>query len=96
MTDLLDSRVTVPNHVVRREFPEETVVLNLETGKYHGLNSTAAAMLDGLEKGGTPAEVAAQIAEQAGEPEDRVRTDILALVESLGERGLITIGESGG
>lgn len=93
--ELLDSHITVPDHVVRREFPEETVVLNLESGKYHGLNETAAVMLDALEKGATPGEAAARIAEDAGQPEERVRTDILTLVAALDERGLIRVGASG-
>ena len=34
-------KVRVPRHVVHRDFPAQTVILNLETGKYHGLNPTA-------------------------------------------------------
>lgn len=92
---ILAARITVPEHVVRRAFAEETVVLNLETGKYHGLNETAAAMLDALESGATPAEAAASIAAEVGEAEDRVRTDIVDLVEALAERGLVRIGDTG-
>ena len=47
---LLTCKVTVPQHVVYRSFPTETVVLNLNTGKYHGLNATAGRMLDELEE----------------------------------------------
>ena len=43
----LASKVTRPQHVVYRSFPSETVVLNLQTGSYHGLNATAGRMLDG-------------------------------------------------
>ena len=39
------SHVDVPAHVAQREFADETVALNLETGRYHGLNSTASRML---------------------------------------------------
>lgn len=35
---ILDSQARVPRHVVYRDFVNETVVLNLETGTYHGLN----------------------------------------------------------
>ena len=40
--------VCVPEHVVYRDFAEQTVALNLQTGRYHGLNPTAAAMVDAL------------------------------------------------
>jgi len=46
--DLLAARVRLPQHVVFREFPAETVVLNLQTEQYHGLNPTAGAMLTEL------------------------------------------------
>ena len=45
---LLTSRVRLPQHVVHRSFVAETVVLNLRTGKYHGLNPSAGRMLDAL------------------------------------------------
>ena len=35
--------VRVPEHVVYRDFAEQTVALNLHTGRYHGLNETAGA-----------------------------------------------------
>ena len=35
--------VRVPEHVVYRDFAEQTVVLNLRTGRYHGLNETVVA-----------------------------------------------------
>ena len=42
----LDAHASVPQHVVYRRFAAETVVLNLETGTYHGLNATGARMLE--------------------------------------------------
>lgn len=36
---LLAARPPVPDHVVYRAFVDETVVLNLDTGRYHGLNA---------------------------------------------------------
>ncbi len=40
--------IRIPHHVVFRHFVNETVVLNLQTGKYHGLNRTAGRMLHEL------------------------------------------------
>ncbi len=88
---LLQARVKVPEHVVRRAFANETVVLNLHSGQYHGLNATAAAMIDALEGGEHPVAIAARIAAAAGQPAERVETDLVTLVRALAERGLVEL-----
>ena len=93
---MLDVHVTVPEHVVRRQFPDETVVLNLQSGQYHGLNATAAAMLDALEAGATPGQAAERIAGEAGVEVERVQADIVALVSTLADRGLVEVDAAGG
>src|SRR4051794_41962271 len=42
---MLGSKATVPEHVVFRTFEAETLLLNLESGQYHGLNATGGRML---------------------------------------------------
>lgn len=88
---LLSGTVRVPDSVVFRDFPSETVVLNLDTGKYHGLNPTAGEMLRTLEKVGTVATAAQQIAERHGVELARVQADLCALCDQLEQRGLIAI-----
>lgn len=88
---LLDASVRLPQHVVYRSFPGETVVLNLTTGKYHGLNVTAAQILDEFEKGRTPREAAAAIAERYGHDEREVQADVVTLCRHLLERQLIEV-----
>ena len=90
---ILHARVAVPEHVVRRRFADESIVLNLRTGQYHGLNATAAEMLDAIEAGAAPEQVAATIAERAGVPPERVRADVVALLRGLVERELVEIHE---
>ena len=71
------TRVSVPTHVVRRAFAEETDRRSTcDTGRYHGLNATAAEMLDALEAGATVAATAARIAGETGEPVARVEADL--------------------
>jgi Coenzyme PQQ synthesis protein D (PqqD) len=89
--DLLDAHIRLPQHVVHRSFVAETVILNLRTGKYHGLNATAGRILDGLEQGHTPREVAAAIAREYNLGEDEVRVDVVTLCHGLLERSLIEI-----
>jgi hypothetical protein len=86
---LLRTRVRVPEHVVYRDFADETVILNLESGMYHGLNATAAKMLETLEKGTSVGEAVESLAAEFGQPRDVIERDVLALCQTLGERGLI-------
>jgi hypothetical protein len=84
-----EARYRVPDHIVHRSFPAETVVLNLQTGKYHGLNPTAGRMLETLDRLGSVDEAAAVLAAEYGQPLDTVRTDLAAFCSDLIERGLI-------
>ncbi len=88
---LLAARARLPEHVVHRGFAAETVVLNLQTGKYHGLNPTAGRMLEVLESKDTVGEAAADIANEYGQPIDQVEQDLCALCADLVERDLIEL-----
>jgi coenzyme PQQ synthesis protein D (PqqD) len=81
----------VPEMVVRRAFGSETVLLNLQTGQYHGLNMTGARMLDLLEETGDAPATARQVALEADVPEEIVAGDLAELCGQLLERGLIEI-----
>lgn len=89
--DLLHARVRVPQHVVFREFPAETVVLNLQTEQYHGLNPTAGTMLVELGRTSSVSEATVAVARRFHRSEDEVRGDLLGLCAQLLERGLIEI-----
>ena len=86
---ILSSRVRVPEHVVYRDFADETVILNLESGIYHGLNSTAARMLQVLESSGTVADAIDELATEFDQPRETIERDVLELCRSLDDRGLI-------
>lgn len=88
-TTLLASAVRLPEHVVHRGFAAETVVLNLQTGKYHGLNPVAGRMLEVLEQGVTVQDAARQLAAEYDQPLETVEEDLCALCTDLLERGLI-------
>jgi hypothetical protein len=90
-----ETKVIVPQHVVHRSFPSETVVLNLQTGKYHGLNPTAGAMLDALDSTGSVADASAEVAGRFELPQEAVEEDVCRLCEALLERGLIGLDDDG-
>lgn len=96
-SELLTARVRLPQHVVHRSFVAETVVLNLQTGRYHGLNPTAGRMLEAIEAAPTVATTVPELAGEYGVEQEQIERDLLALVNGLLERGLIEIvdGEPG-
>jgi DNA gyrase inhibitor GyrI len=87
--ELLEAKVTVPQSVVFRSFPTETVVLNLQTGKYHGLNPTAGKMLQALTEADSVREAAATVAVEYDAPAETIEVDVCDLCENLLDRGLI-------
>lgn len=89
--DVRSLRVRIPRHVVFRTFASETVVLNLETGRYHGLNRTAGRIIELLGELGSAGVVADRVAEETGQPLGRIETDIANLCADLSERGLIEV-----
>jgi hypothetical protein len=88
------THVRIPDHVVFRSFPEETVALNLNTGRYHGLNPVAGRMIEALKQCGAVDEAAARIAAEYDQPTATVRSDLLLLCDDLSERGLIELDDS--
>jgi hypothetical protein len=88
-SSLLDLNVTVPEHVVYRSFPSETVVLNLQTGRYHGLNTTAAHMLEELQRAGSVRAAAVTLAARYEMPSAEIEQDLCDLCATLLDRGLI-------
>jgi hypothetical protein len=89
--DLLQARLRVPAHVVYRAFPDDTVVLNLETGKYHGLNRTGGRMLEALERADTVGAALAELSDQYDAPRDEIERDLRELCADLMERGLVIL-----
>jgi Coenzyme PQQ synthesis protein D (PqqD) len=86
---LLAAHMRLPQHVLHRSFVAETVVLNLRTGKYHGLNPTAGRMLDALETAPKAGDVVPELAQEYGVAPSQVENDLVALCQGLLERGLI-------
>ena len=88
-SSLLRSRVRLPDHVVYRDFGDETVILNLDSGMYHGLNSTAAAMVERLGDSDSVGDAVDRLSADFQQPRERVERDVIDLCRTLGERGLI-------
>lgn len=87
------AHVTVPQHVVYRSFPSETVLLNLHTGRYHGLNATAGRMLEALEDAVSLRQAAATVAASYRQEQAVVERDMCELCSLLLDRDLIEVDD---
>jgi hypothetical protein len=86
-----DATARIPAEVVYRDFMHETVVLNLQTGKYHGLNPTGGRMLRVLEKMPQLRGAAKILAEDYGQPIEQMELDLYEFCAELERRGLLVI-----
>jgi Coenzyme PQQ synthesis protein D (PqqD) len=92
--DLLDACLRLPGHVVHRTFVAETVLLNLQTGTYHGLNPVGGVMLDAVNQAPSVRDAVESVAEKYGEDPARVEADLVELCHGLVDRGLMAAVET--
>ena len=86
-----DVSVRQPDHVVHREFPSETVILNLKTGTYHGLNPIGGRMLAELNGAASVGAAAAKLAADFDQSLDVVEQDLYGFCAGMVERGLLVV-----
>jgi hypothetical protein len=89
----MGASVRVPNNVVHRSFPAETVVLDLNAGVYHGLNHVAGRMLELLGELGRVRLVADRLAEEYEHPPAQIQRDLCRVCQELLDRGLVELVE---
>jgi hypothetical protein len=85
--------VSIPEHVVFRSFVAETVVLNLQTQKFHGLNATAGRMAEVLGREKTIRAALVEIAQDFRKPEAEIEPYLLEFVDTMVQRGLLVVDE---
>ncbi|MDQ3612608.1 MAG: PqqD family protein [Actinomycetota bacterium] len=89
---MLSATVRLPQHVVFREFPAETVVLNLDTGKYHSLNPVGGRMLEMLDHTKSVQEAVRRLQDEFREQDPAVvEADLYQFCLDLAMRGLIEV-----
>lgn len=89
---MLQATVRLPQHVVFRAFPAETVVLNLESGKYHSLNPVAGRMLEVLDHATSFQQALLRLQEEFGDADPTVvEADLYEFCVDLAMRGLIEV-----
>jgi hypothetical protein len=88
------ARHRLPDNVVVRTLVLQTVVLNLETGQYHGLNPTAGSILELLGSGMSVIEVAERLATQTRHSRAEVTEAVRKTCAALLARQLLEVDAS--
>jgi len=85
----LNNKVVIPPQVMARKVGEETVILDLASGTYFGLNPVGARIWELLGEGKTLAQVCDTMLSEFEVSRDELERDIADLVQQLQVRQLI-------
>ena len=85
----LDTKLTIPPQVMSRLVGEETVLLDLASGTYFGVDGVAQRIWELIAEGKSLGQTADVIVFEFDVDEARARADVLAFVSDLVERGLL-------
>ena len=88
---VLEMRARVPEYVVHRQFAQETVVLNLRTGLYHGLNASGGRFIEVLDRAASVSAAVDQLASEYGQQRAGMERDVAEFCLALSERELLTL-----
>jgi hypothetical protein len=80
--------------VLSRELSGETVLLNLESGVYYGLDPVGTRVWQLLMQGRTIADICGTMGDEYDVAPDVLHGDVVRLVGELRERGIVTPRES--
>ena len=84
-------RVIVPNGVMARQVGDQTVILDLGSGIYFGLDGPGTRIWTLLESGLTLAEACVAMADSYDAPLEVIEADLFDLVRNLAARNLVRI-----
>lgn len=87
----LSDRVTIPAPVMARQVGEETVILDLSSGTYFGLDVVGTRVWELMVEGMTLAEICDSMIAEYQVSRSDVERDIVDLAQSLHERQLIVL-----
>ena len=87
----LTDKVTIPMEVMARQVGEETVILDLASGTYFGLDPVGARIWQLMTEGKTLAEVCATMLAEYEVTREDIERDVLRLTEELRAKQLISV-----
>ena len=88
----LSENVTVPVQVMARVVGDETVILDLTSGTYYGLDPVGARIWQLMSEGQTLAQVCDTMLAEYEVTREDIERDVAALAQTLLEKNLLSIG----
>ena len=83
------ARITVPQSVLHQEIDSETILFDVEAGRYYGLNEIGTRIWQLAQQHGAVAPIVATLLEEYAVDEATLRGDIEGLIGQLVAAGLI-------
>lgn len=94
MTISFSDRVTVPDDVLISHLQEESVILNLDSERYFGLDDVGTRFLSVLTTSESIEAAYERLSREYEVDNEVLRQDLLALVENLIDQGLLISSNS--
>ena len=85
----LDTQLSIPPQVMSRLVGDETVLLDLSSGIYFGVDGVGKRIWDSIAEGRNLGQTAAVIAAEYEVDEVQAETDVIEFTSDLVERGLL-------
>jgi hypothetical protein len=85
----LTDKLSIPTQVMARTVGDETVILDLASGTYFGLDPVGARIWALIGEGKTLAEICTTILDEYEVEREQLEMDVLRLTGELLERGLV-------
>lgn len=90
----LKTTIHIPDDVYFRDLDGEAIILNTESGKYYGLDEVGTRMWNLLAEHGQIEPAYRAMLAEYDVTEERLRQDLLNLVDELASHGLVQIDEA--
>ena len=85
----LDTQLSIPPQVMSRLVGDETVLLDLSSGMYFGLDGVGKRIWESVAEGHSLGQTAAVIAAEYEVEEAKAQSDVIEFTSDLVERGLL-------
>lgn len=89
----LTDKVTIPAQVMARQVGYETVILDLASGTYFGLDPVGARIWQLMGEGKTLSEICDTMLDEYEVTRDALERDVIELAQELSAQGLIVPAE---
>ena len=88
----LSDNMIIPAQVMARQVGDETVILDLASGTYFGLDPVGARIWQLMTEGQTLAQVCETMLAEYEVSREDIERDVLALVQTLADKQLVGVG----